>query len=140
MAELTSLFGTPTEDLPDRCPYFISDPNMRYVRWGSLIAVIRTSTAAGGELGLAGWRYKLDGAGSPEAGGPLAEHVELPFGLELLDPIGDAADAGGVTVQGTSYGWFAVDLGYVIFEASGVTIDPNAPIDGVQQGTGFDCD
>jgi hypothetical protein len=140
MAELTSLFGPPTEDLADRCPYFIPDPNMRYVRWGSLIAVIRTSTDAGGELGLAGWRYKLDGTGSPEAGGPLAEHVELPYRLELLDPISDAADAGGVTIQTTNYGWTVVDLGYVIFEANGVSIDPNAPIDGVQQGFGFDCE
>jgi len=140
VASLSAKFGTPTEDLADRCPYFIPSPNMRYIRWGSLIAVIRTSTDAGGELGLAGWRYKLDGTGSPEAGGPLAEHIELPFGLELLDPIGDAATASGVGIQTTNYGWTVVDLGYATFEATGVSIDPNAPIDGVQQGFGFDCE
>jgi hypothetical protein len=114
---------------------------MRLVRWGSLIVVIRTVDTGSGELGLAGWRYKLDGAGEPESGGPLAEHVELPFGLELGDQIGDASAAGGGPVFVPLHGlWMVVEFDEFTLEATGLVADPAAPIDGVQQGVGFDCE
>ncbi len=138
--ELTALFGPPTMDEAGRCPYFLPAENMRYVRWGSLIAAIKTVDSGDGQLGLVGWRYKLDGSGQPEAGGPLAEHVELPLGLELLDPIGDAATATGSSIETTAFGWMIVDGDFFTVEATGLSVDPTALIDGVQQGFGFSCE
>jgi hypothetical protein len=140
VAELTALFGTPTLDTPGRCPYFLPADNMRYVRWGSLIAAIKTVDSGDGVIGLAGWRYKLDGAGQPEAGGPIAEHVEMPFGLELGDPISDAVAAGGTAIATTPFGWTISEFTDFVVEANGLAVDPNAPIDGVQQGFGFSCE
>ena len=140
VAELTALFGQPTMDEAGRCPYFLPGENMRYVRWGSLIAAIKTVDSGDGQLGLVGWRYKLDGSGQPEPGGPLAEHVELPLGLELGDPIGDAATAAGSNIETTAFGWNIVDGGYFTVEATGLSVDPSALIDGVQQGFGFSCE
>jgi len=137
--QLTALFGPPTGDETRGCPYF-GPLNMRYVSWGSLTAVIRVIDSGNGDLGLAGWRYKLDGGGLPEAGGPAAGHVELPFNLELGDPIGDATAAGGGPVSTTPYSFIVVDFDDFRVEASGLSADPNAPIDGVQQGVGFDCE
>ena len=139
VAQLTALFGTPTADNVAKCPYFIPDPaNMRYVRWGSLIVAIRTVVTGSEDLGLAGWRYKLDDFGQPEAGGPLAEHIEMPHSLELGDPIGDATAAGGGAVFTPSHGlWAVVEFDDFSVEAS--VEDATAPIDGVQQGVGFDC-
>jgi hypothetical protein len=139
VATLSDWYGAPTDDYMDACPYFLPDPNMRYVRWGSLIAVIRT-VDDGEALGLAGWRYKLDDQGDPEPGGPLAEHIEMPFGLELGDPIGDAVDAGGGPIATTNYGWIVAEFDDFTVEASGLSVDPDALIDGVQQGFGFDCE
>jgi len=140
VAELTDLFGPPTADEGGRCPYFLPQENMRYVRWGSLIVAIKTVDSGDGRTGLAGWRYKLDSAGDSEPGGPLAEHIEMPFGLELLDPIGAAVAAGGGPIETTSFGWTIVQLDDFVAEASGFSVDPTAPIDGVQQGFGFSCD
>jgi hypothetical protein len=141
LSEITDLYGNPTSDLDWKCPYFLPDPNMRLLRWGSLIAVVRTVDTGTGDLGLAGWRYKLDGSGQPEAGGPKPEHVELPFGLELGDPIGDATAVGGGAVTVPGHGlWMVVEFDSFSVEASGLSADPNAPIDGVQQGVGFDCE
>jgi hypothetical protein len=138
--QLTALFGPPTGDTTLGCPY-IAPPNTRYVRWGSLIVAIKVVDSGDGVLGLVGWRYKLDGAGLPEPGGPLASHVELPFELELGDPIGDAVAAGGGPITPKSaYGWSVVDFDDFTVEANGAVADPNAPIDGVQQGVGFDCE
>ncbi|MGA9595820.1 MAG: hypothetical protein WBV06_06670, partial [Acidimicrobiia bacterium] len=139
VAQLTDLLGPPTEDTPWSCPYFLPDPNMRLVRWGSLLTAIRTVDTGNGELGLAGWRYKLDGTGQPEAGGPLPEHVELPLGLELGDTLGDAMAAGGGSIRVTGF-YVAVDFDDFTVEATGLTADPNLVIDGVQQGVGFDCE
>ncbi len=141
VAELTALLGSPTSDLPAKCPYFLPGAdNMRYVRWGSLIVAIKTIDSGNGDLGLVGWRYKLDGAGQPEAGGPLAEHVEMPFGLELGDPIQDAVDAGGGAIfVPSNYGWMVSEFDYFTVEATGLMVNPAASIDGVQQGFGFDC-
>jgi hypothetical protein len=140
VAELTKLFGTPSEDEAGSCPYFLPDPNMRYVRWGSLIAAIRTVDPVSGQTGLVGWRYVLDASDEAEPGGPLAEHIELPFGLEMLDPIGDATAAGGSEIQSTPFDWTIVTFPYFLVEASGGTINAAAPIDGVQQGYGFSCE
>ncbi|MDJ0925122.1 MAG: S-layer homology domain-containing protein [Acidimicrobiia bacterium] len=140
VAELTTLFGPPTADEAGRCPYFLPSENMRYVRWGSLIAAIKTVDSGDGQIGLVGWRYKLDGSGAAEPGGPLAGHVEMPFGLELLDPIGDAVTAGGGAIETTPFGWTIVEFPDFTVEATGLTIDPLAPIDGVQQGFGFSCE
>jgi hypothetical protein len=140
VAELTAVFGPPTDDYMDACPYIVRPLNMRYVSWGSLTAVIRVRDTGSGDLGLVGWRYKLDLAGQPLPGGPLPEHIELPFGLEIGDPIGDAATATGSSIEDTPFGWTAVDGGHFAVEATGVTIDPNAPIDGVQQGYGYSCE
>ncbi|MEA3510735.1 MAG: S-layer homology domain-containing protein [Actinomycetota bacterium] len=140
VARLTSLFGSPTADEVGACPYFLPEPNVRYVRWGSLIAVIRTVEPLRGETGLVGWRYALDASDKAEPGGPLIEHIELPFGLELLDPIGDATAAGGSAIQTTSFSWSVVNFDYFTVESSSGSIDPAAPIDGVQQGIGFDCE
>jgi hypothetical protein len=137
--QLSALFGSPTVDETRGCPYFGPD-NMRYVSWGSLTAVIRVIDSGDGVLGLAGWRYKLDEGGLPEAGGPAADHVELPLDLELGDPIGDATAAGGGPVSTTPYSFVVVDFDDFRVEASSITADPNAPIDGVQQGVGFDCE
>jgi S-layer homology domain len=138
--QLTALLGSPTADIPWSCPYFQPDPNMRLVRWGSLIVVMRTVDTGTGGLGLVGWRYKLDNLGQPEAGGPLPEHVELPLGLELGDPIQDAVAAGGNPIYVPSnYGWMVSEVDYFTVEATGLTVNPAAPIDGVQQGIGFDC-
>jgi hypothetical protein len=139
VAELTALFGSPTGDDTRGCPYF-GPANTRYVSWGSLTAVIRVIDSGDGVLGLVGWRYKLDSGGQPEAGGPKAEHIELPFGLELGDPIGDAVAAGGGPISVTPYTWIEVDFANFVVEATGITADPNAPIDGVRQGIGFDCE
>jgi len=140
VTQLTRLFGTPTEDTPVSCPYIVDPPNMRHVRWGSLIAVIRTVDPGGNETGLVGWRYALDASSNPEPGGPPIDHIELPFDLEMLDPIGDATAAGGSAIRPTNHGWMMVDFPYFSVEASGLTVDPTAPIDGVQQGYGFDCE
>lgn len=143
VAELTALFGAPTVDSPGRCPYFLPADNMRYVRWGSLIAAIKTVDSGDGEVGLLGWRYKLDAGGDPEAGGPLTNHIELPAGLSLGDPMSDAVAAGGSAIATTPFGWTVVEFtGAIDFivEANGLSIDPNAPIDGVQQGFGFSCE
>ena len=141
MSDLTDLLGAPTLDLEGKCPYFVPGPNnMRYVRWGSLIVNIKLIDSGNGELGLVGWRYKLDNAGNAEAGGPLAEHVELPFGLELGDPIQDAVDAGGGAIfVPSNYGWMVSEFTDFTVEANGDSVNPAAPIDGVQQGFGFDC-
>jgi hypothetical protein len=136
--ELTALFGSPTKDETRGCPYF-GPENTRYVSWGSLTAVIRLFDSGDGALGLVGWRYKLDGAGQPEAGGPRPEYVEMPFGLELGNPIGDAVAAGGGPIVGTDYTWVEVDFGYFVVEATGLTPDADLPIDGVRQGIGYDC-
>ena len=138
VASLTSLLGTPTHDETRGCPYF-GPVNTRYVSWGSLTAVIRIIDSGDGVLGLVGWRYKLDENGLPEPGGPLPSHIELPFGLELGDPIGDAAAAGGGSVTQTPYSWIVVELDDFSVEATGLSVDPDAPIDGVQQGIGYDC-
>jgi S-layer homology domain len=139
VSELTDLLGPPTGDETRGCPYFGPD-NTRYVSWGSLTAVIRVVDSGDGVLGLVGWRYKLDSGGQPEAGGPKAEHIEMPFGLELGDPIGDAVDAGGGPLTVTPYTWVEVDFNDFVVEASGIAADPNLPIDGVRQGVGFDCE
>jgi len=140
VAELTALFGSPTLDTPGRCPYFLPADNMRYVRWGSLIAAVKTVDSGDGVVGLVGWRYKLDGAGNAEPGGPLAEHVEIPFGLELGDAIGDAVAAGGSAIATTPFGWTVVEFSDFTVEANGLSVDPGAAIDGVQQGFGFSCE
>ena len=140
VAQLSDLLGSPTEDMAWTCPYFLPSPNMRIVRWGSLIAIIRTVDTGDGDLGLAGWRYKLDENALPEPGGPDPGHVELPFDLELGDPIGDATIAGGGPVQVTPYGWMVVEVDDFLVEATGLSADPAAPIDGVQIGVGFDCE
>ncbi len=67
-------------------------------------------------------------------------HIELPFGLEFGDPIGDAATAAGSSIETTAFGWIAVDGGFFTVEATGVSIDPDALIDGVQQGFGYSCE
>lgn len=139
VAQLTDIFGPPTDDYTDGCPYFLPDPNMRYVRWGSLIAAVKTVDSGDGVTGLVGWRYKLGVGGNPEAGGPSAAHVEVPLGLNLLDPIGDAAAVGG-TIETTVFGWTIVELDDFTVEATGLAVDPSAPIDGVQQGFGFSCE
>jgi hypothetical protein len=141
IAQLTALLGAPTSDQTASCPYFLpGDPNMRYVRWGSLIAAIKTIDSGDGEVGLVGWRYKLDGAGNPEPGGPQPSHIELPFGLELGDPIQSAVDAGGGAIYVPSnYGWMLSEFDYFAVEATGLIVNPAAPIDAVQQGFGFDC-
>lgn len=140
VARLTSLFGPPTVDETGSCPYFLPDENMRYVRWGSLIVAIKTVDSGDGDIGLVGWRYRLGAGGIPEAGGPLASHVELPLGLKLLDPIGDAVAAGGAAIRTTEFGWTIVEFNDFSVEATGAAIDPAAPIDGVQQGFGFACE
>lgn len=140
VAQLTALFGSPTDDEAAACPYFLPDNNMRYLRWGSLIVAIKTVDSGDGAIGLVGWRYKLDAMGNPEAGGPLAGHIELPLGLELLDPIGDAVTAGGGAIETTPFTWTIVAFDDFTVEASGLSVDPNAPIDGVQQGFGFNCE
>lgn len=140
VAELTALFGTPTVDSPGRCPYFLPADNMRYVRWGSLIAAIKTVDSGNGEVGLLGWRFKLDAVGNPEAGGPVIAHVELPFGLGLGDPMSSAVAAGGGPIATTPFGWTIVEFTDFTVEANGLSIDPNASIDGVQQGFGFSCE
>jgi hypothetical protein len=140
IAELTALFGPPTDDYEDACPYIVRPFNMRYVSWGSLTAVIRIEDTGFGLLGLVGWRYKLDPTGQPLPGGPLPDHIELPLGLEIGDPIGDAATATGSSIETTAFGWTAVDGGYFSVEATGVSVDPNALIDGVQQGFGYSCE
>jgi hypothetical protein len=109
------------------------------VSWGSLTAVIRVIDSGDGVLGLVGWRYKLGLGGQPEAGGPEAAHVEMPSGLELGDPIGDAVAAGGGSISVTPYTWVEVDFDHFVVEATGFTADPSLPIDGVRQGVGFDC-
>jgi len=137
VSQLTALFGAPTDDFPSACPYF-GPTNMRHMRWGSLIIAIRTVDTGSG-TGFAGWRYGLDGSNNPEPGGPLAEHVELPYDLELLDPIGDASAASGQPIEDTAQTWRIVDLGYAGIEANGYVINPSDPITGVQMGFGFDC-
>ncbi len=137
--ELTALFGAPTEDMEWKCPYFLPDANMRLVRWGSLVAVIRTVDNGDGPIGLAGWRYKLDSSAQPEPGGPAPEYVEIPFGLQLGDTLGDAVAAGGDAIRRTDY-YIAVDFDYFTVEGSGISADPNLLIDGVRQGVGFDCE
>jgi len=139
VSQLTTLLGSPTEDMPWACPYFIGYDNMRLVRWGSLAAFIRTADDGIGDPGLAGWRYKLDGVGQPEPGGPLAAHVELPLGLELGDTLGDAIAAGGGPIRATGF-YVAVDFDDFTVEGPGITPDPDLLIDGVQQGYGFDCE
>ncbi len=139
--QLDAYFGSATSDIPWTCPYFLPNPNMRLVRYGSLIAAIRTVDNGEGQLGLVGWRYKLDDLGQPEPGGPLASHIELPHGLELGDPIGDATAAGGGPVMIPSHGlWMVSEFTDFAVEATGLSVDTNAPIDGVQQGVGFDCE
>jgi hypothetical protein len=140
IAELTALFGTPTIDELGRCPYFLPEDNMRYVRWGSLIAAIKTVDSGNGEFGLVGWRYKLDAGGEAEPGGPAKAQLELPLGLGLLDAIGEAASAIGNPIETTPFGWTIVDGGFFTVEASGLSVNPAAPIDGVQQGFGFSCE
>lgn len=136
---LIAVLGTPTEDVPYACPYVLfADPNMRRVRWGSLEATIHIRDTGSG-LGLAGWRYGTLG-GVFETGGPKPEHVVLPLGLELGDPIGDAATASGIAIRNTNVTWRVVDLGYARIEADGFVIDPNAPITGVDVGFGFECE
>ncbi len=137
VSALTALLGAPTEDDPYSCPYFLTDPNMRRVRWGSLEVTIYTEDTGAG-LGFAGWRYGMLG-GVFETGGPVPAHVELPYDLELLDPIGDAASASGQPIEESTVTWTIVDLGYAQVEANGITIDPDAPITGVHVGDGFDC-
>ena len=140
VSQLTALFGTPTDDYKLGCPYIVDPPNVRYVEWGSLTAAVRVIDTGAGPLGLMGWRYKLDPAGDPLPGGPAPEHVILPDGLALGDPIGDAAAASGRPITTTPYSWTIVNLGHFIVEATGLTVDPAAPIDGAQQGLGFDCE
>ena len=60
--------------------------------------------------------------------------------MSLLDPIGDAATAVGSAIETTPFGWTIVDGNYFTVEASGLSIDAAAPIDGVQQGFGFSCE
>jgi len=140
VTQLSALFGTPTDDYLRGCPYIVYPPNLRMVRWGSLEAAIRIRDTGAGPTGLVGWRYALDGPDTAEPGGPLIEHIELPFGLELLDPIGDATAAGGSDIMTTDFPWTVVTFPYFTVEASGYIIDPAAPIDGVQQGYGFSCE
>ncbi len=140
VAQLTALFGPPTNDEAAACPYFLPDNNMRYLRWGSLIVAVKTVDSGDGAIGFVGWRYKLGAMGNPETGGPLAGHVEMPLGLELLDPIGDAVTAGGGPIETTPFTWTIVAFDDFTVEASGLSIDPDAPIDGVQQGFGFNCE
>jgi hypothetical protein len=135
---LTSLLGAPTDDYAGACPYIVPD-NMRYLRWGSLYVAIRTVDSGAG-TGLSGWRYSYGDGVNPDPGGPLGSHVELPYDLELGDPISDAAAASGQPIELTSYSWMIVDLGYAGIEALGAVVDPNALITGVQQGYGFDCE
>ena len=121
-------------------PYIVDPPNLRRVQWGSLVATIRILDTGEGPTGLVGWRYALDGSDNAELGGPLIEHIELPFGLEMLDPIGDATAAGGSEIMPTSLTWTIVEFPYFTVEASGLVPDAEAPIDGVQQGYGFNCE
>ena len=137
VAAITALLGPPTEDGPYACPYIVAD-NMRLVRWGSLEVTIFTVDTGSG-LGFAGWRYGTLG-GVFESGGPLPEHVELPFDLELLDPIGDAEAVSGEPIENTNLTWRIVDLGYARIEADGFAINPSAPITGVDVGVGFECE
>ncbi|MCP4964282.1 MAG: S-layer homology domain-containing protein [bacterium] len=137
VAALTTLFGAPTADIAWSCPYVVA-PNMRRVSWGSLSVTVFTRDTGSG-LGLAGWRYALLG-GSAEPGGPAASHIELPFGLELFDPIGDAVTATGNSIMTTPFSFTEVDLGYGAVEAEGTSIDPNASITGVHQGFGHSCE
>ncbi len=140
VTQLSRLFGPPTDDYLRGCPYIVHPPNLRMVRWGSLEAAIRIRDTGAGPTGLVGWRYALDGPNTAEPGGPLIEHIELPSGLELLDPIGDATAAGGSDIMSTDFPWTVVTFPYFTVEASGYIIDPAAPIDGVQQGYGFSCE
>ncbi|MEA2001882.1 MAG: S-layer homology domain-containing protein [Actinomycetota bacterium] len=140
VTQLTALFGPPTNDEAAACPYFLPDNNMRYLRWGSLIVAVKTVDSGDGKIGLVGWRYKLDAMGNPEVGGPLAGHIEMPLGLELLDPIGDAVAAGGGAIETTPFTWTIVAFDDFTVEATGLSVDPNALIDGVQQGFGFNCE
>ncbi len=81
VAQLTRLFGTPTDNYLGGCPYILPDPNMRYVVWGSLEAAIKTRDSGDGQTGLVGWRYALaDGTNTAEPGGPAIEHIELGNG------------------------------------------------------------
>ncbi|MCP3994086.1 MAG: S-layer homology domain-containing protein [bacterium] len=138
--QLTALLGTPTSDITLGCPYIVA-PNTRYVRWGSLIVAIKVVDSGDGVLGLVGWRYKLDGSGQAEAGGPKPEHVEIPFGLDFGDQIGDATSVGGGPVMVPAHGlWMVSEFADFAVEATGATADPAALIDGVQQGFGFDCE
>jgi len=138
--QLTSLFGPPTDDYMLGCPYIVDPPNLRRVRWGSLVATIRIIDTGEGPTGLVGWRYGLDGPNVAEPGGPAIEHIELPFGLALLDPIGDATAAGGSEIKTTNLTWTIVEFPYFTVEASGLVPDPTALMDGVQQGYGFSCE
>jgi hypothetical protein len=140
VSRLTSLFGPPTDDYMLGCPYIVDPPNIRYVEWGSLTVAIKVVDSGLGSIGLTGWRYKLDPSGDALPGGPLAAHIELPDGLELGDPIGDAAAAANTIIETTNYSWTIVEFGHFTVEATGVAVDPDAPMDGVQQGVGFDCE
>jgi len=140
VAQLTALFGTPTADTPQRCPYFLADPNMRHVSWGSLTAAFRVVAAGSQPLGFVGWRYKLDPDLDPEPGGPTPAQFVLPYGTEFLDPIGEPAAASGGTVETTPFTFIVLDLDDYVFEAPGITVDLSAPVDGIQQGFGWSCE
>ncbi len=140
VAQLTALFGTPTSDTPERCPYFLTDPNMRHVTWGSLTAAFRTTASGSEPLGFVGWRYKLEPDLDPAAGGPTPDQFELPYGTAFLDPIGDPAAASGGTVETTPFTFIVLDLGDYLFEAPGISVDLDAPVDGIRQGYGWDCE
>ena len=139
VAQLTAIFGTPTDDYLAGCPYFVNPPNVRYLEWGSLRAAIRAVDTDEGPLGLMGWRYKLDLDGDALPGGPSPEHVVMPDGVELLDPIGDASAVSGTSIELTEFTSMTVNMGYYTVEATGLAVDPGALIDGVQQGLGYFC-
>ncbi len=139
VAQLTARFGAPTSDTSESCPYFV-DPNMRHVSWGSLTAAFRTVASGSQPLGFVGWRYKLDPDMEAEAGGPTPAQFALPYGTEFLDPIGEPAAASGGTVETTPFTFIVLDLDDYVFEAPGTTVDLSAPVDGIRQGYGWDCE
>jgi hypothetical protein len=113
---------------------------MRHVTWGSLTAAFRTTASGSEPLGFVGWRYKLEPDLEPAAGGPTPDQFELPYGTAFLDPIGDPAAASGGTVETTPFTFIVLDLGDYLFEAPGIGVDLDAPVDGIRQGYGWDCE